>query len=236
MNHHGIRFANRAASEVRRLVQVRQRRVIRQLRPKGLDHLLAARDEADASLETEFSEATRLHAFRAAMACNVARHGPAETAFLDRLCAAPRNPEAVAAMYAEMREGLDLLGGANEVKAPALVIAAESDLVVPPAAVRPIADALPNARYLEFTDAGHFLGVAEASEEFRAAVCAFLTDSPPNRRLDTTHRRAIVSTFRRAYPPLPWTSWRSQGQILCSGRTARRIRGWREGRQDPRSA
>jgi hypothetical protein len=41
MNHQRIRFANRAASEVRRLVQVRQRRVIRQLRPKGLDHLLA---------------------------------------------------------------------------------------------------------------------------------------------------------------------------------------------------
>jgi len=41
MNHHRIRFANRAAGEMRRLVQVRQRRVIRQLRPKRLDHLLA---------------------------------------------------------------------------------------------------------------------------------------------------------------------------------------------------
>jgi hypothetical protein len=41
LKHHGIRFANRAAREVRRLVQVRQRRVVRQLRPKRLDHLLA---------------------------------------------------------------------------------------------------------------------------------------------------------------------------------------------------
>jgi hypothetical protein len=41
MNHHRIRFANRAAGEMRRLVQVRQRRVIRQLRPNRLDHLLA---------------------------------------------------------------------------------------------------------------------------------------------------------------------------------------------------
>ena len=41
MNYNRIRFANRAAGEVRRLVQVRQRRVVRQLRPKRLDHLIA---------------------------------------------------------------------------------------------------------------------------------------------------------------------------------------------------
>ena len=41
MNYNRIRFANRAAGEVRRLVQVRQRRVVRQLRPKCLDHLIA---------------------------------------------------------------------------------------------------------------------------------------------------------------------------------------------------
>jgi len=41
MNYNRIRFANRAAGEVRRLVQVGQRRVVRQLRPKCLDHLIA---------------------------------------------------------------------------------------------------------------------------------------------------------------------------------------------------
>ena len=41
MNYNRIRFANRTAGEVRRLVQVCQRRVVRQLRPKCLDHLIA---------------------------------------------------------------------------------------------------------------------------------------------------------------------------------------------------
>jgi pimeloyl-ACP methyl ester carboxylesterase len=151
------------------------RRRFAQAIPDGADRL-AASDEADAEPKVESGDEKRRDAFRASMACCVAHEGPAETAYLDRLCSAPTNEEAVAAMYAELREGLDLLDGADLVTAVALVIAAEFDVVVPPAAVRPIADALPNARYVEFPGAGHFLGVVEASQQFRATVCDFLDD------------------------------------------------------------
>jgi pimeloyl-ACP methyl ester carboxylesterase len=117
---------------------------------------LAAADEADAALDRELSTAESQRAFRTAMVCSVAREGPAETAYLDRLCSAPTNDEAAGAMYAEMLEGLDLLERADAVTAPALVIAGESDVVVPPAAARLIADSLPNARYIEFAGVGHF--------------------------------------------------------------------------------
>jgi proline iminopeptidase len=144
--------------------------------PDGVERLAAA-DEADAALDRGLSRAVSQRAFRTAMACSVAREGPAETAYLDRLCSAPTNHEAAEAMYAEMLEGLDVLERADAVTAPALVIAGESDVVVPPAAARLIADSLPNARYIEFAGVGHFVGV-EASEQFRAAVCEFLSQPP----------------------------------------------------------
>lgn len=141
--------------------------------PDGAERLAAA-DEADAVLEAQPSDVNRQRARRAAMACNVARLGPTQAAFLDRLCAAPHNQDAVGAMYAEMREGLDLLAGADRVTRPALVIGAEFDVVVPASVVRPVAESLPDAHYVEFPGAGHFVGVAEASEQFRATVCDFL--------------------------------------------------------------
>jgi pimeloyl-ACP methyl ester carboxylesterase len=109
------------------------------------------------------------------MARYVARQGPAEAAYLDRLCAAPMNWDSVSVMYAEMLDGLDLLRDASRVTAPALVIAGEYDVVVPPAAMRLIVDSLPTARYVEFPDIGHFPEV-EASESFSATLCEFLAE------------------------------------------------------------
>jgi pimeloyl-ACP methyl ester carboxylesterase len=138
----------------------------------GAERLAAAQKASDV-VEDPGRRSERDRAFRTLMARYVARLGPAETAYLDRLCSAPMNWDAVGVMYAEMLDGLDLLDDAAAVTAPALVIAGEFDVTVPRGAMRLIADALPNARYVEFAGVGHFVEV-EAAERFRATVCAFL--------------------------------------------------------------
>ncbi len=140
--------------------------------PDGAERL-AASAAADAALETDIGEEEQRRQFRILMSRYVARQGRRESAYLDRLCSAPMNWDAVKVMYAEMLEGLDLLRDAGQVSAPALVISGESDVVVPPASMRLVAEALPRARYLEFPDAGHFVEV-EAGASFSAAVSDFL--------------------------------------------------------------
>jgi proline iminopeptidase len=142
--------------------------------PDGAERLAGA-EAADAALEADLPDDQRRRHFRALMARYVARQGPSETAYLDRLCAAPMNWEAADVMYAEMLDGLDLLSGSDKVTAPVLAIAGEFDVVVPPASMRLIADALPNGRYLEFRGVGHFPDV-ETSDSFRATLCDFLAD------------------------------------------------------------
>ena len=136
---------------------------------------VAAADQADDLQESDLDEAQGQRVLRTQMACSVAREGPEEASYLDRLCSAPHNSESVAGMWVEWKEGIDLLEHADRATAPALVIGGEADIVVPAAAVRPVADALPNARYLEIAGAGHFVAV-EASEQFYAAVTEFLSD------------------------------------------------------------
>ena len=141
----------------------------------GAERLDAA-DRADEALEGDLDEVERRRQFRAVMARYTARTGPAETAYLDRLCAAPMNWDGVGVMYAEFSGGLDLLAEADRVTAPALVIAGELDVTVPAASMRQVAEALPEARYVEFPEVGHFPDV-EAPEEFRAAVLEFLASA-----------------------------------------------------------
>ena len=136
---------------------------------------LAASEKANAALQTEIGDDEKRRQFRTLMARYVARQGPAETAYLDRLGAAPMNWDAVWVMYAEMLDGLDLLEDAGKVTAPALVIAGECDVVVPPAVMRLIARSLPIARYVEFPGIGHFPEV-EAGESFGAALREFLAE------------------------------------------------------------
>jgi len=140
--------------------------------PDGAERLAAA-ETANAALQSDIGEEEKRRQFRVLMARYVARQGPAETAYLDRLCAARMNWDSVWAMYAEMLDGLDLLQDAGKITAPALVIAGEFDVVVPPAAMRLIADSLPNARYVEFSGIGHFPEV-EAGESFSCTLIEFL--------------------------------------------------------------
>lgn len=135
---------------------------------------LAAADRSESVPEAELSPLEALRAYRTQMACSVAREGPAETAYLDRLCSAPSNREAVAGMWAEWEQGLDLLERAGSLAAPALVIGSEADIVCPPAMVKLIADSLPNSRYVEIAGAGHFVAI-EASDRFYAVLTDFLS-------------------------------------------------------------
>jgi proline iminopeptidase len=137
---------------------------------------LAVADEAEAAAETDPSEAANYRAFRTAMGCCLAHEETIEAAYLDRLCSAPTNDEATAAMWAEWEEGLDLVTQSHVVSAPALIIAGEADIVVPPATARLIAEALPNARYIELLGVGHF-AVVEATEDLCTTICDFL--QPP---------------------------------------------------------
>jgi pimeloyl-ACP methyl ester carboxylesterase len=138
----------------------------------GADRLSAAA-AADAALYGELDEAERRRQYRTLMAGYVARLGPAETGYLDRLCAAPMNWEPAYEMSEEFGDGLDLLEGGQAVVAPTLAIGCEFDVTVPVAAMRLIAEALPNGQLLELTGVGHFPEV-EAPAEFRAAVTPFL--------------------------------------------------------------
>lgn len=137
---------------------------------------LAAAEQANAALRTDIdADERRRQLQQVLMAQYVVRQGDAETAYLERLCAAPMNWAPVEPMYAEMRDGLDLLRDAAAVTAPTLVVAGELDVVVPASAMRLLADALPNARYLELAGVGHFPEV-EASEAFSSALVRFLAE------------------------------------------------------------
>jgi proline iminopeptidase len=141
----------------------------------GAERLAAAESAYELMNATEVgSEEWRRH-YRTLMARYVAKQGPAETAYLDRLCAAPINFESVGVMYAEFTHGLDLLENASQVTSPALAVAGEFDVVVPPAAMGWIADALPNGRYFEFKGVGHFPEV-EAGHQFSELVSTFLAE------------------------------------------------------------
>lgn len=136
---------------------------------------LAAAEQATAALRTDIAADERRRQLRIMMARYVVRQGDAETAYLERLCAAPMNWAPVEPMYAEMLDGLDLLEDAAAVTAPALVVAGELDVVVPASSMRLLADKLPNARYHEFAGVGHFPEV-EASEALMSTLLRFLAE------------------------------------------------------------
>ena len=61
------------------------------------------------------------------------------------------------------------------ITAPVLVIGFACDVVLPPHLVKEVADALPNGRYLQISDAGH-LGFLERPEVVNAAILRFFAE------------------------------------------------------------
>jgi proline iminopeptidase len=138
----------------------------------GEERLLAAEESYPLIAETD-DGAEKARLLRRFMARYTAKPGPTESAYLDRLCSAPVNYASVDVMAAEFDAGLDLLVLVDRAVAPALVIGTEFDVVVPAAEMRRIAEALPNAAYLEIAGVGHFPEV-ESPARFSSAVGEFL--------------------------------------------------------------
>jgi pimeloyl-ACP methyl ester carboxylesterase len=70
-------------------------------------------------------------------------------------------------------DDIDILPSLARVKCPALVIVGRDDFICGPAWNRPIAAAIPAARYIEVNDCGH-LPQYERPGEFRAALLDWL--------------------------------------------------------------
>jgi pimeloyl-ACP methyl ester carboxylesterase len=71
---------------------------------------------------------------------------------------------------------LDALPKLGRVQAPTICVAGELDLSSPPAIVRQIADAIPNARYVELRGAPHMLFI-EQPRETAEAVFGFFDET-----------------------------------------------------------
>jgi 3-oxoadipate enol-lactonase len=82
-------------------------------------------------------------------------------------------PEGYAGCCAAIRD-MDLRPRLAGVEAPTLVVAGSDDPSTPKEKVRPIADAVPGARYVEIAGAAHIANVAQP-EAFEAAVLEHLT-------------------------------------------------------------
>jgi pimeloyl-ACP methyl ester carboxylesterase len=81
--------------------------------------------------------------------------------------------EAIAAASMGMAERSDFTGELGRIDVPTLVVTADGDTLIPPAATTPMADAIPGAELSVLAGAGH-LSNLEASEEFTALLRAFM--------------------------------------------------------------
>ncbi|MEO8938696.1 MAG: 3-oxoadipate enol-lactonase [Burkholderiaceae bacterium] len=86
----------------------------------------------------------------------------------------------------------DMRSQLSHIRIPTLVIAGTHDPSTPPALGREIADAIPDARYVEL-DAAHLSNIEQAGA-FNATVLRFLTDDT----ITEAGRRAIGETMRRS--------------------------------------
>lgn len=86
------------------------------------------------------------------------------------------HPKALVAGLATLKSS-DLRSMLSLIRAPALVIAGQYDRVTLPAASRALADALPDARYVEFRRAAHAPFLSHA-EEFATLITEFLRGEP----------------------------------------------------------
>lgn len=135
---------------------------------------------AEEDLDHANDEVARHTAYALLLQARVACPTVSSTTFLTRLATAPVRPEPIAAMYDELVGGLDLLAGASRLETPTLVLAGGLDATVPAEHMRLIADTLPNAGFVLFQDAGHFVEL-EAQAAWDRVVGDFLGRQVPGR-------------------------------------------------------
>jgi pimeloyl-ACP methyl ester carboxylesterase len=97
--------------------------------------------------------------------------------WIDMFTLWPTKPTPGLRAQAEVRPEGSRLPAYRSIDAPVLVIGFADDLAVPPYLSKEVADALPNARYLELSDAGH-LGFLERPEAVNAVILDFFADAP----------------------------------------------------------
>ncbi len=88
------------------------------------------------------------------------------------------NPEVANHFFSTLAPRYDLRARLGEITVPTLVLVGRHDWVCPPAASQVIADAIPGARLVELSDAGHF-GFSETPEPFLRAVRAHIARTAP---------------------------------------------------------
>lgn len=93
--------------------------------------------------------------------------GELETRIKGIIAAQPA--EAIAAASVAMAERVDSTPDLATITVPTLVITGEKDTLIPPDASKPMADAIPNARYEVISGAGHLTNL-EAPERFNALL------------------------------------------------------------------
>lgn len=102
---------------------------------------------------------------------NIAANTPAVAIY--RRMVETNNPQGVAAAARGMAQRTDFTARLSEIKLPALVIAGEVDALSPPAAMRTLAAAMPNARVVVIPNAGHLTPI-ENPAAVNTAIGEFL--------------------------------------------------------------
>jgi len=87
------------------------------------------------------------------------------------------SPRAVAAALRGMAQRPDMTAEQKKVELPTQIIVGEHDALTPPDVMRPMAAAIPGARYFEILGSGHMTPL-EHPAEFNAVLASFLADLP----------------------------------------------------------
>jgi len=90
-----------------------------------------------------------------------------------RRAIAAADPRGAAAALRGMAERPDMTAALSEIECPTLVVVGREDGITPPAEMRGMAEAIPNAKFVEIPDAGH-LPPLEKPAPFAAALREFL--------------------------------------------------------------
>jgi pimeloyl-ACP methyl ester carboxylesterase len=83
------------------------------------------------------------------------------------------SPTAIACAQRGMASRPDMTGLLPSIRVPTLVLVGQEDVISPPAEMRSIADAIPNARFIEIPDAGH-MTTMENPQAVNEALKSFL--------------------------------------------------------------
>ncbi|HEX2473872.1 MAG TPA: alpha/beta fold hydrolase [Lacipirellulaceae bacterium] len=83
------------------------------------------------------------------------------------------SPAAIACAQRGMASRPDMTGLLPSIRVPTLVLVGHEDVISPPAEMRAIADAIPNAQFVEVPDAGH-MTTMENPQAVNAALRAFM--------------------------------------------------------------